>query len=82
MGYTITINSENKQALAFVDYAKKLGFKVTKEEEEDKKTSEKPEKKLSRKEKEKAIEEISKSINKAMTKRMFAHFNMPYPEEK
>lgn len=80
MGYTITINSENKQALAFVDYAKKLGFKVTKED--DKKTSEKPEKKLSRKEKEKIIDELTRSTNKAITKRMFAHFNMPYPEEK
>ena len=31
MGYIIKINSESKQALAFLDYAKKLGFKVSKE---------------------------------------------------
>lgn len=78
MGYIITINSESKQALDLVKYLKNLDFVKVKKEKD---VLTKPEKKSTVNDKEKLIEALAKSTNKAITKRMFTHFNIPYPEE-
>lgn len=78
MGYIIKINSESSIATNLIKYLKTFDFvTVTKE----KTALASPQtKKMTAKEKEKLINDLSKSTNKAITKRMFAHFKMTYPE--
>jgi MoaA/NifB/PqqE/SkfB family radical SAM enzyme len=67
---TITINKGEEDDIAFVlDMAKRLGidFSVT-------------EKKMSYREKQKAIKKLSSEINRNVTKRLYAHHNIPIPE--
>lgn len=67
---TITIKKGNKKDVALLlDMAKRLDIDFTVEES----------RKLSYTEKQKAIKELSKEINRNMTKRMYADKDMPLP---
>lgn len=78
---TLIVNKATKEDLKLLmSIAKKLGMDV---ELAPKKTVSKSEKKpkLTKKEREKAIMELSKKVNRAVTKRLFAERGIPYPDD-
>lgn len=74
---TIIINKGEKSDIAFVlDMVKRLGLDFSVKEDKPKAIT----KKMSYTEKQKAIKELSAAINRNVTKRLYAHHNLPMPE--
>lgn len=74
---TITINKGKKGDIDFLlDMARRLGIDFSVTEAKPKSKTQK----MSYAEKQKAIKELSAEINRSVTRRLYAHHNLPVPE--